>query len=495
MERILLMECAACQKRLAVLEDGKLAEYMVERESQKRLVGNIYLGRVLNVLPGMQAAFVDIGLEKNAFLSVGDILLPKGDMDPELLRPARPIEKMLRPGQQIMVQVVKEPGGDKGPRVTTHITLPGRCLVLLPTVTYLGVSRKITDEARRAELRQTASGLSQSNVGWIVRTEGEQADTSAFEADAAYLLTLWEKLAQRASHDVAPKLLYSDADLAQRIARDLMGANTARCLVQGEADYQRVRAAVLAFAPEKLPCVESYEGDTPLLEAWDVERKVDKALARRVWLKSGGYLVIEPAEALTTIDVNTGKFVGKRSLSDTVFKTNCEAAVEIARQLRLRDLGGILLIDFIDMETDAQREEVLRLLEENARWDRGKIRIAGFTQQGLLELTRKKVHAPLHTLVQCPCPYCQGEGWILSPESVAHQILRELRGKEGAWVIRCHPEVAEALKALGLPEAPACTVCAEGHRHIEKADLEPADPARKKGGKQNPDEESSDGKA
>ena len=192
MERILLMECAARQKRLAVLEDGKLAEYMVERESQKRLVGNIYLGRVLNVLPGMQAAFVDIGLDKNAFLSVGDILLPKGDMDPELLKPARPIEKMLRPGQQIMVQVVKEPGGDKGPRVTTHITLPGRCLVLLPTVTYLGVSRKITDETRRAELRQTASGLSQSNVGWIVRTEGEQADTSAFAADAAYLLTLWE---------------------------------------------------------------------------------------------------------------------------------------------------------------------------------------------------------------------------------------------------------------------------------------------------------------
>ncbi|HML49018.1 MAG TPA: ribonuclease E/G, partial [Clostridia bacterium] len=277
--------------------------------------------------------------------------------------------------------------------VTTHITLPGRCLVLLPTVSYLGVSRKITDEPRRAELRQMASGLSESTVGWIVRTEGEQADAAAFEADAAYLLALWDKLALRASHDVGPKLLYSDADLAQRMARDLMGANTARCLVQGEADFHHVRAAVSAFAPEKLPCVEQYRDETPLLEAWDVERRVDKALARRVWLKSGGYLVIEPAEALTTIDVNTGKFVGKRSLSDTVFKTNCEAAAEIARQLRLRDLGGILLIDFIDMDSDSQRGEVLRLLEENARWDRGKMRIAGFTQQGLLELTRKKVHA------------------------------------------------------------------------------------------------------
>lgn len=477
MERVLLVECRERQKRLAVLEDGQLAEYMVERESHRRLVGNIYLGRVMNVLPGMQAAFIDIGHGKNAFLHTGEILLPRGEISPDLLASKQPIEKTLRPGQQLMVQVVKEPGGDKGPRVSTHITLPGHCLVLLPTVSYIGISRKIEDETERAALRQMAETLCTEGTGWIVRTEGAQADEAAFKADAAYLQALWDKLSIRAEHDIAPKLLYSDADLAQRMARDLIGVDTTRCLVEGEADYEQVRAAVATFAPEKLDCVEHYTGQTALFQAWEVERKVDKALSRRVWLKSGGYLVIEPSEALTTIDVNTGKFVGKRSLSDTVLKTNCEAAVEIAKQLRLRDLGGILLVDFIDMENDAQRAQVLALLEEHSRRDRGKLRIADFTKQGLLEMTRKKVYAPLHTLVQCACPYCHGEGRILSPESVAYGILQALYNQEGAWLAEVHPDVKAILCALPLPDRLRCYVCAKDDSHIEQYRLEPADEA------------------
>ncbi len=459
MDLELLVECTGDQTRLAIVEDGELAELYIERKGHEKLVGNIYKGRAANVLPGMEAAFVDIGMEKNGFLYAGDILVDKTDfgLDSQALErelKSLSIRKLLKVGQEILVQVIKEPGGSKGPRLTSHITLPGRLAVLLPTVGYVGISRRIEAEEERARLRALAEALKPQGMGLIIRTAAEGAQEAELERDIHYLTKLWASISQRASATAAPALLHRDVSLVYRAVRDMLVNGVKSLTVDDDAQYALARSTAEMLSPELALKVRHHEGDIPLFEPYRIDAQAEKALLRRVWLKSGGYLVFDYAEALTVIDVNTGKFVGKHSLSDTVFTINCEAVVEIARQLRLRDIGGIIVIDFIDMDRPEQREQLLSLLRKDLKKDRTKTNLVGITELGLVEMTRKKVHQPIHTLLTQPCAVCQGSGRVLSDESVARAALGELRsraalGQSAAFLVETTPAVAGQILLIG----------------------------------------------
>ena len=356
MQKILLMECEADQTRLALIEDGALCELYVERKGQDRLVRNVYAGRVANVLPGMQAAFVDIGLAKNGFLAASDAL-EKREFEPDETRPATPsIKQLVRPGQELMVQIVKVPGGDKGPRVTAHVTLPGRMLALLPSDAYIGVSHRIEAEDERERLRDLARRVCPEGMGLIVRTAAQDADEEALSRDVRYLIGLWARIRQRGQTSTAPALLYRDVDLVNRAVRDLLTADVEAFHIDDERAFSQARAMAEMISPALAGRIRfDGAGDRPLFDRYRVDAQAERALSRRVWLKSGGYLVFDYAEALTAVDVNTGKYVGKKSLSETALEINCEAAVEIARQLRLRDIGGIVIVDFVDMDLPEQR--------------------------------------------------------------------------------------------------------------------------------------------
>lgn len=461
MRKNLLVETSGGQTRLALLEDGELAELYIERRGFEKLVGNIYQGRVVNILPGMQAAFVDIGLEKNGFLFAGDIQVDKTDFgaDMEALEAqlqSLSIRKMLKMGQEILVQVVKEPGGTKGPRLSSNITLPGRMAVLLPTVGYVGVSRRIEDEEERTRLRAMAEGLKPEGMGLIVRTAAEGADEAALKTDIAYLTKLWTSIRERSEHTIAPALLHRDLSLLNRSVRDMLLPDVESLELDDKDAYETARKNAAMLSDELVDKVRFYEGETPLFDRYGVDAQTQKALSRRVWLKSGGYLVFDYAEALTVIDVNTGKYVGKHSLSDTVYKINCEAVSQIARQLRLRDLGGIIVIDFIDMEEPEHREGLLALLRKELKKDRTKTNLVGLTGLGLVEMTRKKVHQPIHKLLRQTCPRCQGSGMVLTPETVARAALHELlsrarSGAHGPFLIDATSAVAGQLLLLGAP--------------------------------------------
>ena len=459
MERELLVECAGDQTRLAVVEDGELAEFYIERKGHEKLVGNIYKGRAANVLPGMEAAFVDIGMEKNGFLYAGDILVDKTDfgLDPHALEQELKnlsIKKLLKVGQEILVQVIKEPGGSKGPRLTSHITLPGRLAVLLPTVGYVGVSRRIEAEDERARLRSMAESLKPQGMGLIIRTAAEGVCEADLERDVKYLKKLWDSIAQRAAATSAPALLHRDVSLVYRAVRDMLVGGVKSLIIDDAQQYALARSTAEMLSPELAQKVIHHSAEAPVFEPYRIDAQAEKALLRRVWLKSGGYLVFDYAEALTVVDVNTGKFVGKHSLSDTVFQTNCEAVVELARQLRLRDIGGIIVIDFIDMDRAEQREQLLTLLRKELKKDRTKTNLVGITELGLVEMTRKKVHQPIHTLLMQPCACCQGSGRVISDESVARAALSELRarsaaGQSSAFLIETTPAVAGQMLLLG----------------------------------------------
>ena len=459
MERELLVECAGDQTRLAVVEDGELAEFYIERKGHEKLVGNIYKGRAANVLPGMEAAFVDIGMEKNGFLYAGDILVDKTDfgLDPHALEQELKnlsIKKLLKVGQEILVQVIKEPGGSKGPRLTSHITLPGRLAVLLPTVGYVGVSRRIEAEDERARLRAMAEALKPQGMGLIIRTAAEGVCEADLERDVKYLKQLWDSIAQRAAATSAPALLHRDVSLVYRAVRDMLVGGVKSLIIDDAQQYALARSTAEMLSPELAQKVIHHSAEAPVFEPYRIDAQAEKALLRRVWLKSGGYLVFDYAEALTVVDVNTGKFVGKHSLSDTVFQTNCEAVIELARQLRLRDIGGIIVIDFIDMDRAEQREQLLTLLRKELKKDRTKTNLVGITELGLVEMTRKKVHQPIHTLLMQPCACCQGSGRVLSDESIARAALSELRarsaaGQSSAFLIETTPAVAGQMLLLG----------------------------------------------
>ena len=409
--------------RVAIVEQGVVQELHVERPASRGIVGNIYLGRVVRVLPGMQSAFIDIGLERTAFLHVADIWSERQNNDA-----ARPIEKILVEGQSTMVQVLKDSIGTKGARLSTQISLAGRLLVYLPQDKHIGISQRIGDESEREQLRERLSRLvpEEHSGGFIVRTMAENATDEELTVDIAYLHKLWGEVLHASGDVIAPRLLHEDLNLAQRILRDLVNDDTTRVRIDSQENFVRLQDFAAEYTPKVLPLLERYTSDRPLFELYNVEMEVQKALARRVDLKSGGYLIIDQTEALTTVDVNTGGFVGARNFDDTIFKTNLEAAQAIARQLRLRNLGGIIIIDFIDMDSTEHQEMVLEEFRKALSHDRTKISLNGFSSLGLVEMTRKRTRESLAHLLCELCPTCNGRGEVKTARTVAYEVFREV---------------------------------------------------------------------
>jgi len=483
MKREIVVNSSMVETRVAVLEDGHLAELMIADARNAGLAGNIYKGRVLKILPGMQAAFVDIGLSKDAFLYVRDIyedledyeqILTAGEESegeerlPPPSPPKRPprqgqpsIDELLQEGQEVLVQVAREPLGTKGARITSHITLPGRYLVYMPTEQHIGISRKIESEGERARLRQIVQELTTGTEGVIVRTAGMGRKRDEIAADLQFLRSLWRQIRARAETVTAPALVQRDLDLVFRIFRDLFTRDVTRLVVDNEGEYERCVEFVESLFPDLRSHLFLYTEEESIFRSFGVEREIEKALRPKVWLKSGGYLVIEETEALVSIDINTGRYVGKHDFEETVFKTNLEAAREIARQVRLRDLGGIVIIDFIDMAKQDHRDRVVADLKEYLKSDRSPTNVALLSELGLVEMTRKRVKQGLIRSLSVSCPNCGGTGLLRAIPSIAHQVLREaewlmVKRKPAHLKIRAHADViawlraeeAEAIEAL-----------------------------------------------
>lgn len=452
MKKEILVDINPLQTRVLLLEDGEPAELYVERTGRERIVGNIYKGCVQNVLPGMQAAFVDIGLQRNAFLYSGDINADITDFEfPDKEGDKNKIElsidEKVKQGQELMLQIVKEPVGTKGARVTTNITLPGRTLVLVPTVNYIGVSRRIEDEEERARLRGIMERIKPEGMGVIVRTAAAGKSEEDFKADLAFLTRMWERILHKYKLVRAPRLIHSEEHLIFRIIRDIFTPDVDALLINDEEYFERVKVVAGIISPELADRVQYYDGSENLFDFKNAESKLEKLLARKVWLKNGAYIVIDHTEAFTAIDVNTGKFIGEDDLQETLFETNCEAAREIARQIRLRDISGIIIIDFIDMEVQENKDALIDLLRNCMKRDRTKSNVLGMTGLGLIEMTRKKLRNPLTATLQEPCPYCHGESRVLTAESVALRVrtrlLREMANTDlSNFLIEVSPAVA-----------------------------------------------------
>lgn len=466
MGKDILVSVDPFEVRVAVLEDGVLSSIQVERGEP--LAGNVYKGRVASVLPGMEAAFVDVGLERNAFLPLADIRsegidpsqAPAGEEPEDPIGRGR-IAERLRVGQEILVQVTKEPRGSKGARATTYVALPGHYVVLMPTASGVGVSRRIEREQERKRLRTLADrlrpprdGRRGDRMGLIVRTAAEGVGERDLADDVRFLVQVWAGVTDRARAARAPALLYQDLGLVGRVARDLFTGDVERFIVDSPEELERIREVLRGFPATMLGRLQLHAGPRSLFEAAGIDRELERALHRKVWLRSGGYLVFDRTEAATVIDVNTGKYVGKTDQPSTILRTNLEAADEVARQIRLRDIGGIILVDFIDMESEKHRRRVLAALQEAMKSDRTKTHVIDLTGLGLVELTRKRVYQNLEEIMRIPCPYCEGRGRVLSPQSVAVRVRREigrLARTSGAryLVAQVHPDVAAALNEDG----------------------------------------------
>src|SRR5437764_5321179 len=452
------------ESRIAVLDEGQVVELWVERTRQRTIVGNIYKGRVTKVLPGMQSAFVDLGLERDGFLYVSDVIDDIEDFDTngeneaslnDVTPQARPeISDLLREGQEVLVQVSKDTIAGKGARITSHVTLPGRFLVYMPTVNHIGVSRRIENEEERMRLKNVLEAIRPPGAGgFIVRTAGEEREEEEFRADLKYLIDLWEQIRRRAEKASAPSAIHNDLDLILRTIRDVLSPDFKTVWVDDVDQYQRVAEFLNQIQPNLVSRVRLYRREEPIFDDFGIEPEIAKALKSKVWLKSGGYIVINQTEALVAIDVNTGKYVGKRNLEETGFKTNLEAAKEIVRQIRLRDLGGIIVLDFIDMEDLANRERLFEALEVEIRKDRSKTKILQISEFGLLEMQREHVLPVLERSLTQACPYCAGSGRIKSNTTISLEIWRELMKlrdlHEGQDVIvRVNPAVYGALDPI-----------------------------------------------
>lgn len=466
----ILINATPYENRVALVDSGNLLEFYLERPAEQGLVGNIYCGRVVRVLPGMQAAFVDIGLERAGFLYVDDVLLPPCELERRIafqeqssnrviatdeIRPSAPsvqpnIADILKEGQKVLVQISKEPIGTKGARLTCHITLPCRNLVFMPLTDHIGISRKIENEEVRQKLREKIEALRPPGTGFIVRTVAEHAAEEELEADMEFLLLLWDDIKSHCGKVSAPSLVYKDIDMILRSVRDLFTEDVREVIVDSEPVYERLLTFVQTFAPELQDKVVYYDRDIPLFEAYGIEVDINRALDRKVWLRSGGYIIIETTEALTVIDVNTGRFVGKKDQAETIFKTNMEAVKEIAYQLRLRNIGGIIIVDFIDMDNERHREELFLAFQDAIKKDKNRINILKISEFGLVQMTRKRSLENLAQMMCEPCMYCEGVGYVKSRRTTCYEIFRKITreapGISGSKVfIKVHPQVADML--------------------------------------------------
>jgi len=456
MARDLIVSTSPEETRVALLEDGAVSELFLEREAQRGIVGSIYKGRVTRVLPGMQSAFVDLGLERDAFLHAADVFeeLPENLLTADEVTVARsaPIEERLREGQEVVVQVLKEPLGTKGARITSHVSLPGRYVVLMPTVEHVGVSRKITEDAERRRLKTTLKEVRQERGGGglIARTAGQGKSPESFLRDGAHLSRTWDEVRALASRNAAPMLLYREPSLVERLLRDLLSEEVASIRLDDQGAFERALELVRALDPELASRVRLHSGPVGIMEEHGVSAELERALRSKVWLPSGGYIVINQTEALVAIDVNTGRFVGKSQLEETLLKANLDAVREIVRQVRLRDLGGIIVVDFIDMEERKSQRDVAHALEQELRKDRSPTKLLSVNEFGLMILTRKRVKQSLERLLMQPCPYCSGNGQVKSVSTVCAEIRDEVRKiaadmRGQRLVLRVNPEVARAL--------------------------------------------------
>ena len=429
MRHEILLNFTPLETRVAVVEQGMLQEILIERATHRGLVGNVYLGQVVRVLPGMQACFVDIGLDRSAFLHTKDF--PSSQETHE-----RSIQQLVTEGQSLLVQVIKDPVGSKGARLTAEVSLPARHLVLMPFATHVGISQRIDDEATREHLKTIAvEALRAQNLecGVIIRTAGDGQTTDELEEDLVYLKRVWDNILKEQQTAKAPALLFEELPLTHRMIRDQIRRETDRVFIDSLETYTKLSQFASKFMPELSHLIQHYQGDRPIFDLYQIEDEIEKALSRQVELKSGAYLVVDQTEAMTTIDVNTGRFVGAHTLEQTVFRTNLEAAVAIGRQLRLRNLGGMVVIDFIDMDDDEHRRQVLRTLERSLDEDPVKTRVIGFNDLGLVVLTRKRSRESLSDLLQEPCPHCHGTGQMKTAETVCYEIFRAVMREYRAY--------------------------------------------------------------
>ncbi|MGB4593111.1 MAG: Rne/Rng family ribonuclease [Coriobacteriia bacterium] len=451
--REMLISHDAYETRVAIVEDKQLVELYIERP-KRSVVGNVYLGKVKDVLPGMQAAFVDVGLDKNAFLYVDEVVAPEGVSDV----PRRDIQSLLKPGQQVMVQVLKDPMGTKGARVTTEITLPGRFLVLMPFSPFVGISRKLPDE-ERDRLHEIISPAVPEGIGVIVRTASVGASQRDLENDLEFLLRLWRRVQHQAHEGLAPEVVYTEMDLALRMVRDAFSEEYKRLVIDDKKLHEKVVSFLKKTSPELVRRISLHKDREPLFTAYGLRTQTEVATFRQVPLPSGGHLTIDKTEALTAIDVNTGSYVGKKNLEDTILRTNMEAAEEAVRQLRLRDIGGIIVIDFIDMENLVHRSEVQKRLATALERDRTKTRVTEISRLGMVEMTRKNVTDGLYGVLTEPCPMCKGEGRIVSDATrriSAERRLREIltTGRSSAYLVAMSPETYALVTAPGNNAVP-----------------------------------------
>jgi ribonuclease G len=477
---------SAGETRVAIVEQNIFTELHIERESERSVASMVVKGRVTRVLPGMQAAFVDIGLEKAAFLYVGDYLDDQGQLDPEMVedepprprrgrgrngsRPPPQIETLLREGQEVVVQVAKEPIGTKGARITSHVSIAGRHLVLTPWSQRVGVSRRIESDRERRRLREIVTRLRPRDVGFIIRTAGEGAREADLEADVKYLSSVWDEIKARRDEVSAPARLSAELSLPLRTIRDFANSRTRRITIDDPKTHEEMKSFISRFVADPKPRLELYSGALPIFDQFGLETRIDENLGKKVWLKSGGYLIVDQSEALTAIDVNTGRYVGKRDLEETVLKTNLEAVQEVVHQLRFRNIGGLIIIDLIDMETAENREKVYRALQDSLRQDKAKTNILKISELGLVEMTRKRTRENLVQQLCEPCSYCEGRGYVISAETVAFKVLREIRkdlprfcGRQIAVAV--NPRVAEML--LGPARKATMRLSEELGREIE----------------------------
>jgi ribonuclease G len=478
MSKELIINASEHETRVAFVENGILQELFIERPAMCDIASNIYKGRVLRVLPGMQAAFVDIGLDQAAFIYVADVLnnyqefeqlmqasfqedendLAALDADdrerPPSLDQDFMIEELLHEGQEILAQVSKAPIGSKGARITSRISLPGRFLVLMPTTDHIGVSRRIEDENERKRLKETLLAMRPDNYGFIARTVSEGVGTEKLATEMNFLVSLWEEIQKKSSNAPVPSLLHKELNVTLRAVRDLFTREVDKLVIDYKPGYEEILRFLDTFMPGLRELVELYDDSEPIFDAYNLESEISRALKKKVWLKSGGYIVIEHTEALVAIDVNTGRFVGKHNLEETILKTNLEAVKEIAYQIRLRDIGGLIIIDFIDMEKTSNRERVYNALKDALKKDRSRTNVLPMSELGLVEMTRKRTRETLNRMLCEPCFYCEGEGYLQSKRTICHNIYRDMRRESREMLgesvtLKVHPEIADLLLGEG----------------------------------------------